>query len=118
MANFEVVDGSYIELGGGLVEDLVKALEEPLGRSVNLYDDDSAELIEQLFNTTVSLTIGFSFALVLYYVTIIWALLNRLKYIMLSEFRFYMFLPKNHVGLDESNASSESINDTTKVVFS
>jgi hypothetical protein len=92
-------------------------LEEPLGRSVSLYDDDSADVIETLFNTTVSLTIGFSFALVIYYVTIIWVLLNRLKYIMLSEFRFYMFLPRDHVAGDDSAVSEDSVGDTTKAVF-
>jgi hypothetical protein len=78
MANFDADEGTYADLGGGLVENLVKALEEPLEKSVDYFDEDSAVIIEGLFNTTVTLTIVFSLILVGYYTVIIWVLLNRL----------------------------------------
>jgi hypothetical protein len=112
MARFEREDGSYVELGGGLVEEIVEALVEPLQLSVEYYDEDSADFIETLFQTTVSLTIGFSFALVLYYFTIIYILLQRLQNVMVNEFNFFMILPRGAVANTENDYSVEE--DTTK----
>jgi hypothetical protein len=116
MARYETEDGTYIELGGGLVEDIVEALVDPLQASVEFYDDDSADHIETLFQTTVSLTIGFSFALVIYYFTIIYVLLQKLKNVMVSEFMFFMILPKEATGSTEQDYSADG--EATKVLSS
>jgi hypothetical protein len=70
------VGKSYRELEGYDVEQLEFSLESRLEDSVAFYDDDSADYIESLYAKTVSVTIGFSFILMIYYVVVIFVLLT------------------------------------------
>jgi hypothetical protein len=101
------------------VEDIATALEEPLTISVDWYDRDSKDYIDELYGITVQITVGFSLGIVAYYMFVLRIILTRLGKMMCEEFRFRAILPKT---LDDATGSiqgsvesqnAESV-DTTK----
>jgi hypothetical protein len=94
MARFANQEGNYSELGGEKVEAIANALGEPLGLSVELYDDDTHKYIDGLYQVTVDLTISFSILILAYYFIFIYTILTKLRETMLNEFNFYCLLPR------------------------
>lgn len=49
------------------IEKLVLDLSDPLEKSVEYYDEDSEDFINQLYDTTVNITIAYSILNILFY---------------------------------------------------
>jgi hypothetical protein len=96
-------EGKYSELGGAEVEQIDVALDAPLEASINLYDEDSAKFIDEQYEKTVSITIGFSFILLIYFFGVIFLLLSKLSSVMIYELKFFTILPRIMITTQDSN---------------
>jgi hypothetical protein len=67
---------SYEDAGGFYVESLAQSLKDVFQQSIQIYDDDSSDYLELLFQYTVNITIVYSIFIVLFYVFAIRRYLN------------------------------------------
>lgn len=90
------------------VEKLVLDLSNPLLKSVEYYDEDSENFINDLYVTTVNITIAYSILNILFYFFVLYRQIQHLQFCLISEMRLAKLFIKEDTEAGSQPATGQS----------
>lgn len=70
-------------------------LSDPLLRSIDYYDEDGEDFINQLYDTTVNITIAYSILNILFYFFVLFGQLKQLNACLVAEVKLFRIFQKD-----------------------